>query len=93
MLSLKRSLSELDRLEALQKAAAECYLSAVETAGHHVVETDESMTRLFRDHLECLAGVGAETDLQCADDHGGRFDHLRGAQSDRSGHGVLETAR
>jgi len=55
MISLKKSLSDLDRLESMQRAASECYRAAVQTAGEHVVETEKSATRLFREELENLA--------------------------------------
>lgn len=55
MISLKQSLSEFDRLESLQKASMDCYRSAVEAAGQHVVETDENLTKAYREHLEALA--------------------------------------
>jgi GGDEF domain-containing protein len=55
MISLKKSLSDFDRLEAMQKAASECYRAAVATTGEHVVETDKSLTRHFREELESLS--------------------------------------
>jgi len=54
MISLKKSLSDFDRLELMQKAASECYQAAVETAREHVVETEKTLTRQFREELESL---------------------------------------
>lgn len=55
MISLKKSLSDLDRLAMIQKVASECYRAAVASASEHVVETDKSLTRLFREELESLS--------------------------------------
>lgn len=55
MISITRSLSELDRLESLQKASLECYRSAVESAEHYVVETDANSTRQHRRKLDAIA--------------------------------------
>jgi GGDEF domain-containing protein len=54
MISLTRSLSELDRLESLRKASLECYRSAVESTGRYVVETDENVTLQYRGQLEAI---------------------------------------
>jgi GGDEF domain-containing protein len=55
MISLKQSLSELDRLDSMQRTAMECYHSAIEAASRNAVETEESWIRSLRDGLEELA--------------------------------------
>ena len=55
MISLTRSLSELDRLESLQKVSLECYRSAVESAEHYIVETDADSTQQHRQELDAIA--------------------------------------
>ena len=56
MISLKQSVSELDRLESLQRASMECYRVAVDATGRNAVEIDPATTREFREELRALAG-------------------------------------
>ena len=62
MISLTRSLSDLDRLEQLQKTSLECYRLAVESAGRYLVETDREVTRQHREQLEAIAKQVAATE-------------------------------
>ena len=55
MLSIKRSLSELERWVALQEATLVYYRSAIETMAQYAVETDSELTREHRGHLEAIA--------------------------------------
>lgn len=55
MISLKRSISKLDQLEEVQKAAIDGYKTAVEASGRCAVEMDSETTARFRQELGALA--------------------------------------
>lgn len=55
MISLKRSVSEFDRKDALQKQSLECFRSAVETSGRTALEIDADTTLQYRQELAALA--------------------------------------
>jgi len=55
MISLRRSVSELDHLQSLQQLSLECYETAVEAAGRNAVEIDPQATKSFREELTGLA--------------------------------------
>ncbi len=55
MISLKRSMSELEKLESLQHTALECCGSVMEAAGRYAVEIEAEQTRRFRKELKKLA--------------------------------------
>ncbi len=55
MISLKRSVSHLDRLETLQKASLDGYRAAVEASGRCAVEMEHGAKEQFRQELLTLA--------------------------------------
>lgn len=55
MISLRQSISELDRLESLQQVALECYEAAIRAERQHAVEIDAEQTRRYRAEMEALA--------------------------------------
>ncbi len=60
MISLRRSVSELERLEALELASRDGFRSAVGASGRYAIELERRQTEQFRKHLEQLARrVGA----------------------------------
>lgn len=56
MLSLRRSMREMDESEAAHRAAAKAFAEAAETAAQHVVEVDADEAHRFRKQVLSLAG-------------------------------------
>ncbi len=54
MISLRKSVNDLDRLDALQRAAVECYVSAISATEQYAIEVDWSKAAQFRAHLQAL---------------------------------------
>lgn len=54
MISISKTVNELDRLEALHRAAVNCYLDALRSSGQHVVEVEASEAAHLRSQLEAL---------------------------------------
>lgn len=55
MLSLRRSMREIDETEAAQRAAAQAFAETAETAAKHVVEVDPDEAHRFRQQVLGLA--------------------------------------
>jgi GGDEF domain-containing protein len=54
MISLRKTVTELDRLEEFQRAAIRCYSEALRSSGQYVVEVDAAEAAEFRTQLETL---------------------------------------
>jgi GGDEF domain-containing protein len=54
MISLRKTVTELDRLEEFQRAAVNCYSQALRSSGQHAVELDSGEAAHFRSQLELL---------------------------------------
>ncbi len=54
LISLRKTVTELDRLEELQRAAISCYSEALRSSEQHVVELDASQAAHFRSQLQAL---------------------------------------
>lgn len=55
MISISKSLGDLDRLHDLQQVTADCYALAIRTAAQYAVEVDANSAADFRANLEALA--------------------------------------
>jgi GGDEF domain-containing protein len=55
MISIKESLAELERYDALRRLTLECYVSAIRNAGHYAIELDDATTGPHRAHMNGLA--------------------------------------
>jgi GGDEF domain-containing protein len=55
MVSIRDSLSELDKLHALQSSAVENYMAVLRDVEQYAVEIDEEITPAFQQHLAALA--------------------------------------
>jgi GGDEF domain-containing protein len=55
MISIRASISELERCEQLRRLVQECYLSAIQNFSQYAVELEESITGELRHHLTALA--------------------------------------
>ena len=84
MISLKRSVSELEVLDSRQKASVGCFRGAIEAAAEHAVEIDAETTRRHRRELEDLArGISVRSDAHQLRAAGTAF---RGALQEFAGH-------
>src|SRR5438270_11972556 len=54
MVSIRESMTELEKLHALQEVLFECYSSAVRDIEQYVVEIDEQITPAHRRHLTAI---------------------------------------
>lgn len=54
MISLRKSATELDRLEHLQETTEECYWMALRSAGQYAIELNPADLAEFRRHLELI---------------------------------------
>jgi len=54
LISLRKTVTELDRLEELHRAAINCYSQALRSSEQHVVELDASQAAHFRSQLQAL---------------------------------------
>jgi GGDEF domain-containing protein len=54
LISLRKSVNDLDRLDALQRAAVECYAAAISATEQYAIEVDWSKAAQFRAHLQTL---------------------------------------
>jgi GGDEF domain-containing protein len=54
LISLRKTVTELDRLEELHRAAVTCYSEALRSSGRHVVELEATEAAHFRSQLEAL---------------------------------------
>ncbi|MCU1336568.1 MAG: diguanylate cyclase [Bryobacterales bacterium] len=59
MISLRKTATELDRLEELQQTLAKCYGLAIKSSAEYAVELDARSTEYFRQRLQSL-------DVQCS---------------------------
>src|ERR1041385_7825164 len=59
MISLRKTATELDRLEELRQTLAKCYGLAIKSSAEYAVEIDPHSTEYFRQRLQLL-------DTQCA---------------------------
>ena len=65
MISLLRTVTELDRLEELRRAAVNCYTEALRSSERHVVELEASEAAHFRSQLQALRDqLGADMDAR-----------------------------
>ena len=58
MISLRKTATELDRLQELQQTLAKCYALAIKSSSEYAVELDPQSTEYFRQRLQLL-------DTQC----------------------------
>lgn len=57
MISLENNRTDLDRLEELQRTAADCYGLAIRSAAQYAVEVEPEPAAEFREHLGVLEGL------------------------------------
>lgn len=55
MISIRSSISEIERSEEIRLLALDCYLSAIKNASAYVIEFDDKVTRTHREHMTTLA--------------------------------------
>lgn len=61
MISLKRSLDQIEELDLRFRAALRCYLSAIESAGAGVLEVEPNMAEGLRGQLKRIRRTASET--------------------------------
>jgi GGDEF domain-containing protein len=54
LISLRKTVTELDRLEEFHRAAVNCYSQALRSSGQHAVEVDAAQAAHFRAQLQAL---------------------------------------
>lgn len=54
MISLRKSVNELERLEELHRTAVKCYSEALHSTGRNAIELDSAQTAHFRAQLQAL---------------------------------------
>lgn len=62
MISLRKSATELDRLESLQRETVECYQLAIRSTSQYAIELDAREAADFRAHLDRLADQSAKAE-------------------------------
>jgi diguanylate cyclase (GGDEF)-like protein len=69
MISLKKSMNELDALEGLSKTTMKCYLAAIESVEEHAVEVDKELAADHRNHLRQIRKtLSAEPTVEALED-------------------------
>jgi GGDEF domain-containing protein len=56
LISLRKTVTELDRLEEFQRTAVNCYSQALRSSGQHAIELDAAQIAHFRAQLQALRG-------------------------------------
>ncbi|MGD0498694.1 MAG: diguanylate cyclase [Bryobacteraceae bacterium] len=56
MISIRESVSDLERADRLRRETLECYIAAIRSVAHYAIELEEKATEAHRRHLEALAG-------------------------------------
>src|SRR5580658_1762309 len=64
MISIRNSLSDLDRCHESRDLALDCYAAAIRNVAHYAVELDPQITALHRKYLEELAAQVLTADTQ-----------------------------
>jgi GGDEF domain-containing protein len=68
LISIRKTATELDRLEDLRKTTADCYGLAIRSTAQYVVEVAPTLAEGFRRHLESLQeqlrGAGSTEEIQ-----------------------------
>jgi GGDEF domain-containing protein len=59
MISIKESLAELERYDALRRLTLECYVAGIRNAAHYAIDLDDATTGPHRAHLNALAAEAA----------------------------------
>ncbi len=59
MISIKESLAELERYDALRRLTLECYLAGIRNAAHYAIDLNDAATGAHRTHLNALAEAAA----------------------------------
>jgi len=54
LISLRKTVTELDRLEEFQRTAVNCYSQALRSSGQHAIELDAAQAAHFRSQLQAL---------------------------------------
>jgi hypothetical protein len=52
MISIRKTVNEMDRLDELQRVTADCYRLAIDSAAHYAVQIDQVQAAEFR----CIYG-------------------------------------
>jgi len=75
LISLRKTVTEMDRLEELHRAAINCYSQALRSSEQHVVELDASQAAHFRSQLQALREkLQADADARQLDSVQSSFD-------------------
>lgn len=59
MISIKESLADLERCDALRRLTLECYLAGIRNVAYYAIELDDATTGPHRAHLDALAADAA----------------------------------
>ncbi|PYT19173.1 MAG: hypothetical protein DMG59_01520 [Acidobacteria bacterium] len=54
MISIRKTVNEMDRLDELQRVTADCYRLAIDSAAHYAVQIDQVQAAEFRLHLRLI---------------------------------------
>ena len=71
MISIRNSISEIEKSEGIRVLTLDCYLSAIKNAAAYVIEFDDQVTRTHREHMSALvrevaAGTSTALSESCA---------------------------
>src|SRR5271165_2581889 len=55
MISIRESISDLEKRDQLRALVQDCYLSAIRNLAHYAIELEEGITAPYRSHMAALA--------------------------------------
>src|ERR1035437_10880671 len=55
MISIRESVTELERSHRLRQTTFDCYVAAIQDVAHYAIDLEEATTGPYRKHLETLA--------------------------------------
>ena len=64
MVSIRESLSELERYHKLREVTLDCYITAIRNVAHYTIELEEDVTALHRKYLEAVAAEAAGGEIE-----------------------------
>jgi len=79
MISIRNSLTELERSHQIRAAVLDCYVGAIKNIAHYAIDLDQEITASHRKYLE---NPGRRSRRRCAGGGGGEPCHLAGLLRD-----------
>jgi GGDEF domain-containing protein len=90
MISIRKTISDLDEYRQQRDLAFECYLAAIRNTAHYAIELDDGITTPHRKHLTALAEEVTGATLASLEESRGTFRGLLRDYHDKVSHYVAD---